>query len=361
MTSGKEILIVGGFGAVGRRMVPLLEAAFPGSVVAAGRNPLATEGLRARRIDVDDPAAIEAALDGIGTIVACVRQREPHLLHAAVRRGLAYTSIAPPSMEGSALAPLQAEAGRTGARIVLATGLEPGISSVLARIGADRLGSVDGVETALLLGVGDTFGPDSMGFILEELAQSYSMLVDGHPRPARAFGQSVMVDFRAPLGRRRAYTMPFSDQLYYPTTLGARTSIARLALDPPGVGRLLAGLVRIGASSWSARPGGHRAMERVSARIRRRYADRDRFALVVEVRAGDRTVRSSLSGRTQAHATAVGASATVEALHSGAIDRPGVWLAEQVLATGPFLGRLAAAGLVPFTEELRDGVARHAA
>jgi hypothetical protein len=57
----------------------------------------------------------------------------------------------------------------------------------------------------------------------------------------------------------------------------------------------------------------------------------------------------------------VGAAATVEALHSGAVDRPGVWLAEQVLAPGPFLRRLAAAGLVPLTEELRDGVDRDAA
>jgi hypothetical protein len=94
-------------------------------------------------------------------------------------------------------------------------------------------------------------------------------------------------------------------------------------------------------------------MERVSARIRREYADRDRFALVVEVRAGERVVRSSLPGRRQAHATAVGAAATVEALHSGAVDRPGVWLAEQVLAPGPFLERLLTAGLVPLTEELR--------
>jgi hypothetical protein len=52
---------------------------------------------------------------------------------------------------------------------VLATGLEPGISSVLARLGADRLGRVDAIETALLLGAGDAYGPDSMGFILEEL------------------------------------------------------------------------------------------------------------------------------------------------------------------------------------------------
>jgi len=35
------------------------------------------------------------ALDGIGTVMACVQQRELHVLREAVSRGLAYTDIAP--------------------------------------------------------------------------------------------------------------------------------------------------------------------------------------------------------------------------------------------------------------------------
>jgi hypothetical protein len=100
--------------------------------------------------------------------------------------------------------------------------------------------------------------------------------------------------------------MPFSDQLHYPTTLGVRTSIARLALDPPWVGLLLAGLVQIGAASWSAGPRGHATLERVSARIRQQYADRDRFALVVRSSAG-RTQRLGASRRSQRGRVALGA------------------------------------------------------
>ena len=62
---------------------------------------------------------------------------------------------------------LRGEAVRSGARIILAAGLEPGLSSVLARLGADRLGTINAIETGLLLGVGDAYGADSMAFLLE--------------------------------------------------------------------------------------------------------------------------------------------------------------------------------------------------
>ncbi len=345
-----NILIVGGYGEVGSRVAAELADAHPGAVLAGGRHPELARDVPARRIDVDDAASVDAALDGVGVVVACVRQREPHLLRAAVRRGIAYTSIAPPWLPWEALEPLHTEARRTGARVVYAAGLEPGISSVLARVGADRLGSVAAVETALLLSVGDAYGSDSLAFIVEELAQDYSIVVDGRPERARAFARSTRVAFPAPIGPRRAYTMPFRDQLYYPRTLCATTAVARIALDPPWVGDLVAALVRLGARSWLRRRG---ALHGLTHRLRTRYAGHDRFALVVDVRGEGRVVRSSLVGREQARATAVATAAIAKALSAGEVSEAGVWLAEQVIAPAPFLARLAARGLVPVTEELR--------
>lgn len=361
-----QILVVGGYGEVGSRIAGILEAAHAGTVVVAGRNPgRAATGRPARRIDVEDPAAIDAALTGVDVVVACVRQREPLLLHAAVRRGLAYTSIAPPWLAWRELERLHREAQGTGARIVAAAGLEPGISSMLARIATDRLEIIDAIETALLLGVGDAYGSDSMAFLVEELAQSYEILVDARLHPAKAFGAKTVVEFPDPIGRRLAYTMPFRDQLYYPHTLGARTSIARLALDPPWIARAISALLRFGARTLTQRAGPRDAIHRWTASLRRRYVDADRFALVVQARGGDRIVRATLSGRGQAQATAIGAAAIAHALAAREMNQPGVWLAEQVIDPDRFLARLADAGLVPTIEDPRpqtpDEAATHVA
>jgi saccharopine dehydrogenase (NAD+, L-lysine-forming) len=347
-----NILIVGGYGEVGRRLAAQLEAARPDRVIVAGRHPEQSSGVRARKIDVDDTASIEAALDGVSVVVACVRQREPHLLRAAVRRGIAYTSIAPPWIPWSATELLRAEAKRTGARIILAAGVEPGITSVLVRAAADRLGQVDTVETALLLALGDAYGADSMAFIFEEVSQPYSVVVDGQERPTNAFEWSKLVPFPAPVGLRRAYTMPFRDQLYYPATVGAKTAVARIALDPPWLASALAALLRVGLRRVLRRGGARGAVHGIIEELRGRYSGRDHYALVVDVRGGGRTIRSTLVGRQQAEATAVGVGAITEALWSREVEAPGVWLAEQVIAPGPFLARLAARGIVPSTEEL---------
>jgi saccharopine dehydrogenase (NAD+, L-lysine-forming) len=351
MPDKQNILIVGGYGEVGRRIAALLEPMHPGSVFVAGRNPLQATELRSRHIDVDDPVSIEAALVGVGTVVACVRQREPHLLRAAIRHGIAYTSIAPPWIEWPDLMPLHEEAQHTGARLIFGTGLEPGIASVFAKMAADRLSRVDAIETALLLSVGDRYGLDSMNFILEELAQEYSILVDGERQPARAFASSVPIEFPAPIGQRRAYTMPFTDQRYYPMTLKSRTSVARIAIDPPWVGRLIAGFARLGVRNLSHEPHRRTAIEGLRKRLQQRYAGRDQFSLLVEVRGGTKAIRLSLTGHGQAAATAAGAAATAEALAHREIERPGLWLAEQALDPGPFLLRLATTGLVPVVSE----------
>jgi saccharopine dehydrogenase-like NADP-dependent oxidoreductase len=346
--SAGDILIVGGYGQVGLRIATQLEAAHPRSVVVAGRHPERAAWARAKRIDVDDPASVEAALDGARAVVACVRQREPHLLHAAIGRGLAYTSIAPPWLPWPAVVDLHKEARSRGARAVLAAGLEPGISSVLARIGAERIGQVDAVETALLLSVGDVYGADSMAFLLDEIAEQYDVTVDGRTETIHAFERAARIDFPPPIGSRIAYSIPFRDQLYYPATFGARTAIARIALDPPWLGGALAKATKLGGRAWARRHGGHGgALHGLTERLRKRYADRDQFALVVEVRGGGRTARSTLVGRFQARATAVGVVAIVEALLAGEVSEPGVWLAEQVIAPQPFLARLEAHGLIP--------------
>lgn len=99
MADPVDILVVGGYGVVGRRIAAMLAPRFPDRVIIAGRDEgraarLCRElgrGTRAGRIDVNDARSIEEALDGVGTVMTCVAQREQHLLRAAIARGVGYT------------------------------------------------------------------------------------------------------------------------------------------------------------------------------------------------------------------------------------------------------------------------------
>jgi saccharopine dehydrogenase (NAD+, L-lysine forming) len=353
---GTDILITGGYGTVGRRVAADLALDYPDRVVVAGRSAekaarLAAElghGARGRRVDVGNPDSVEAALDGVGVVMSCIDQPEPHLLRAAIGRGLAYTDIAPHLMTRRPTEAMKAEAKRSGARIVLGTGLAPGISSLLARLGADRVGAVESVEVGVLLYVGDTYGPASRAYLLEEIAAPYSVYKEGREMPTRPFGGYARVDFPPPLGRRMAYLFPFSDQVFFPETFGARSALSRLALEPPWLGALLAVLVRLRVTAILGRRGGaEERVRRLNAWLRRRYEGRDFYGVAVEVAGARGRVRSSLVGRGQATATAIGAAAVVRALAEEEVKRAGIWLAEEVVAPESIFEHLTARGLVP--------------
>jgi saccharopine dehydrogenase (NAD+, L-lysine forming) len=363
MMKGTDILITGGYGTVGRRVAADLAPDYPGRIVVAGRSAekaaqLAAKlghGVRGRRVDVGDLHSVEAALDGVGLVMSCIDQPEPHLLRAAIAGGLAYTDIAPHLMTRRPTEAMKAEAVRTGARIVLGTGLAPGISSLLARLGAVRVGAVESVKSNVLLSVGDTYGPASRAYLLEEIALPYTVRIEGREVPTRPFTGSARVNFPRPLGERTSYLFPFSDQVFFPETLGARTALSRLALEPPWLGALLSVLVRLRVTAMlRRRAGAEERVQRLNTRLRRRYEGRDRYGVIVEVQGARGRVRAGLVGREQATGAAIGAAAVVRALAEGEVKQPGIWLAEQVVPPGPFFERLAVRGLVPTVEAQLD-------
>lgn len=359
MLKDTDILITGGYGTVGRRVAADLAPEYPGRLVVAGRSAekaaqLAAElghGVRGRRVDVGDPNLVEAVLDGVGLVISCIDQPEPHLLRTAIRRGLAYTDIAPHLMTRRPTEIMKAEAVQSGARIVLGTGLAPGISSLLARLGADRVGTVKSVKSNVLLSVGDTYGPASRAYLLEEITLPYTVSIENREVPTRPFSASARVNFPPPLGERKSYLFPFSDQIFFPETLGASTAISRLALEPPWLGTLLSVLVRLRVMAMlRRRAGAEERVQRLNTWLRRRYEGHDWYGVAVEVEGARGWVRASLVGRGQATAAAIGAGAVVRALAEGEVKQPGIWLAEEVVALESFFDYLAARGLVPAVE-----------
>ena len=352
--SNGAILVVGGYGVVGRRIAADLAEDFPDAVVIAGRSAAQAEetaaalgnGVRGRTVDVTDPASIALALEDIATVISCIDQPDRALLHAAIERGLAYTDITPHLTElgrGSAYEAIDAAAKASGAHVVLGTGIVPGISNVMVRALASRLGGAESIETSLLLSANDLSGPASFDYFLQELTMPFQVHVDGVDRAAQPFSDPRRVVFPQPVGARRAYLFPFSDQVLYPRTLNARTVKTRLALDPAPLAKLLAFLVRTSAVSLVSSSSVRRKLAGV--RRKRQPDESAQFALRVDVACGADVGHATLVGQVQADAAAAGAAGVVRGLLSGDVPEPGAWMPEQTIDPGPFFAHLARRGL----------------
>jgi saccharopine dehydrogenase (NAD+, L-lysine forming) len=353
--SAGAILIVGGYGVVGARIAADLAPDHPDQVIVAGRSALRAQaaaaalghGARGRFIDIEQPASIDAALAGVRAVMSCIDQPGRRLLHAASERGLRYTDITPHLCElgrGAAYEQIDARARACGARVVLGTGIVPGISNVMVRAVANTLGGADAIETALLLCASDVTGPASFDYFLQELAMPFDVHIDGTDRAARAFSEPRPVEFPAPLGVRPAYLFPFSDQVLYPRTMGARTAVTRLAIEPTSLARGLAAGLRFGAGRVIVWPPLRHAITR--ARTGRSPRAGTVFALRVEVTFHARSGQATLIGGAQADAAAAGAAAVLRSLLDGEVAEPGAWMPEQVIDPARFFSRLAARGLL---------------
>jgi saccharopine dehydrogenase (NAD+, L-lysine forming) len=352
--SGHAVLIAGGYGVVGSRIAADLAPDFPGRVVVAGRNlerantfaDSIGHGVRGRALDVTVPSSIAAALDDVSIVVGCIDQPGRGLLRAVVERGLGYTDITPHLTElgrGGAYEQIDAGAKTSGARVVLGTGLVPGVSNVMVGALADTLGGADAIETSLLLSASDATGPASFDYFLQELTMPFEVHLDGADRRARALSDPRVVEFPPPFGARSAYLFPFSDQVLYPRTMGAHTVRSRLALEPPRLGALLSLLVRTRAVEIVRSEGVRR---RLAAARRIRSPNEDsQFALRVEVTHGEGSSRATLVARAQADAAAAGAAGVVRSLLDGEVAEPGAWMPEQVIDPPGFFSHLAGHGL----------------
>jgi saccharopine dehydrogenase (NAD+, L-lysine-forming) len=352
--STQGILIAGGYGVVGRRIAAELAPDYLGQVILAGRSldrAKATAGAigygaRGREVDVTVPSSIAAALDDVAVVVSCIDQPGRSLLHAAIERGLRYTDITPHLTElgrDAAYEKIDAAARTSGARVVLGTGIVPGISNVMVRAVSETLGGAEEIETSLLLSASDAAGPASFDYFLQELSMPFVLHADGMDRRARAFSDPRLIEFPPPVGGRSAYLFPFSDQVLYPRTMGARTAITRLAIEPAGLAAFLAMLVRIGVAGLIAR-------EPVRQAIAGRRTDRapradNLFALRVDVTNHGQSSHATLIGHAQADAAAAGAAGVARSLLNGEVAEPGAWMPEQVVDPGHFFSRLAARGL----------------
>ncbi|MEU8310362.1 saccharopine dehydrogenase NADP-binding domain-containing protein [Actinomadura sp. NPDC048955] len=294
----RRVVVLGGYGAVGREVVAGLLGHVP-EVVAAGRDlakARTVAGALPLRFDLrsDDPGRLAA-----DAVVMCAEIGNARVAEACLARGVHYVDVSASHAVLAGIEKLDGLAAGRNAAAVLSVGLAPGVTNLLAR----EAGGGD-VEIGVLIGAGDRHGPSAVDWTLDSLA---------------GLGESWRMRFPAPYGVRTVHRFPFSDQYSLPGRV--RTG---LCLDSRAMTALLPRLVPF------------RDLAPLRAAFRRVHIGGDGFAVAV---ASGGTVRS-FAGRRQSRATGLAAAMVVRGLDG---TPPGVHHIED--AVGPdFLPGLAAHG-----------------
>ncbi|HET6776748.1 MAG TPA: saccharopine dehydrogenase C-terminal domain-containing protein [Actinomycetota bacterium] len=206
---------------------------------------------QAREVDVEG-GGLAAALKDAQAVAACLPYRlNLPVMEAALEARCPYADLGGLYHVTLRQLELDRRFREAGVPAVLGIGMAPGITNVLARLGADRLDEVDTVD--LYNGSierGGGFGvPYSPETILDEFTMPAMVYEEGQLTEVPAASGGVRFEFPEPIGELEAVYTLHSELATLPNTIqGVRNVRWRLAL-PPEVERGFRLLADLGLSS----------------------------------------------------------------------------------------------------------------
>lgn len=321
----KVVVIVGGYGVVGRETATLLRKRHPDvKLVIVGRRAVEADALAAELgnavgagRDLDEVSAAFLREHRADVLLSAVSDKSRRLLHAAIDADVAYIDFA---VSGQTLIDSinLALQPRTSAPVALVSNWMAGVPAVIAQHLSQGFDVVDEVSLDILYYGNDRGGPDTANSV-EHFAEPFLGWRNNQWQTVRALSEPKRVSFMSGHTRTTLATnLPDVTSLVYAT--GARSVFVRLGMERELDSVLLRGIVRSGL--WSLFP------VKLKKSIMYNPGEGANHELVVTVqgtRDGQTTSKrvSLLDPQGQVHLTALGVVHAIEQM-LGVDGEPGV-------------------------------------
>ncbi|MEV6280408.1 NAD-dependent epimerase/dehydratase family protein [Nocardia sp. NPDC051832] len=242
-----RVLVLGGYGAVGRHLVARLRADGE-TVLVAGRDPERADLVM--DLGADELLSYRTALEGVDVVVNASGSEDVRLARLAGAADAAFVDITASAEYAGRLRDIEPVRP-----VIVDVGLAPGLTNLLAvAVHSPESGPID---LAVLLGAGEEHGAAATAWTYGLLGRSF----DAGDGSVRNFSRPST--FQLPgYGRRRMYRADFSDQHTLTRELGvpvrtyfavdSRLATAGLAAMTwlPGAAKLPRGLHFPGTDEW---------------------------------------------------------------------------------------------------------------
>lgn len=250
----KKIVVLGGYGAVGRAVGealardPDIECVIAGRRAGPARAVAEPLGLGFAQIDVADRAAIKGALEDVFAVIdTCgpFHERDRRVAEECARRGVHYIDIAEAPGYLNGILDLSAKARRGGSVLVSGASSMPAVSAALIDTLADEFDRIDEIALHFAWGGAQALGPAALRGLLSGAGYPVRTKEQGYWREVYAWSEPRLVRLPAPLGWRRMYRAAVPGMELLAQQYGAGTMSARVAVSRPAFNRGLAILGRL--------------------------------------------------------------------------------------------------------------------
>ena len=215
-------------------------------------------GAEWRRLEVQDTAALTALLDGATLVFNAIgpyhyRRNALCVVEAALDRRVDYVDMSDDCEVAEALLldpGWNERAERAGVAVVTGTGIAPGLSGMLAKLGYQELERCDAIDVRFSWNYSLAY-PAALHHFFRINSGMAPQYIDGaYVRPG-AFAGRERVTFLPPVGEREVYYTGIHDPVSISCSLpGPRRVTARGAYHQPEANALLEAMVRFGFTRY---------------------------------------------------------------------------------------------------------------
>lgn len=231
----KNILIIGGYGAVGSIICEKLSREFSGKIVAAGRSFERAKILANRlgnsiipkQFDLDNISSTDI-LHEIDLVIMCIDQQGTHFVELCIERGIDFIDITANQKLIEKIEKLKSRAKDKKTKILLSVGLAPGITNLLAQHAVNNLRDAKRLNLFILLGLGEKHGDAAYRWTFNNIHTKYDIQEDRKLVKLKSFTSPLSTSL---IGKRTFYLFNFSDQHNLLKTTGITSIRTRMAFD----------------------------------------------------------------------------------------------------------------------------------
>lgn len=351
----RKILVVGGYGNVGRYVSTTLAEKFPRRVIAAGRSYQKAAKFCSEVKPVISPRRLDLSksnnegLKDITIVVSCAEHGNIEFVKRCIQNGIKYIDISADYRYLSRIESLDSEAKKYNSTVLLSVGIAPGLTNLLASYCRSKLDFVEQIDIFIMLGLGDIHGKDAIRWTLENLDASYSVEEFGEKRLVKSFHESKNSIFPSSSRVRKTFRFNFSDQHVITKTLQVNSASTWLCFDSVWITWLVAKLSYLGLSKVTNLKLTQTIITKLAQNI---YLGSDQFEIKVEASGitndNHSLCTASIVGRNEGQITGLIAAKVAEEVLTSKLST-GVLHLEQVFSPVPFIESLSQYGLNFFT------------
>ncbi|MCP4177540.1 MAG: hypothetical protein GY756_07220 [bacterium] len=249
-----QIMVVGGYGDVGRTISIELGKKFPRNVIVAGRNYDKAEKLSAytgknvlpREIDIFSDSGYDKVLENVSLVIVCIDQKDTKFIEACIKRKINYVDITANydfSLKVEKLNDLSKEYNTT---TLISVGLSPGLTNLLTSYGKSKLDEMHQLDLYILGGLGESHGNATVNWFISKFSDKFYVYENGKRKLVKAFDKGKKSLFPENIELRKAYRFDFSDHQILAKNLKLDFSSMWVCFEPSYMSHLLYILRKLG-------------------------------------------------------------------------------------------------------------------